>query len=593
MPMFVPAVEASAVPMQQFQAPESKNYAADSAAQAGNILMKQGEFITKVVENYKNDVATAKVKDADNAMSSAFSEILLHPETGFMGKMGKNAVDAQKDTVKAVDDYVAQVSSNMVDPVEQAMFKKAANTRVAAMKQQILGHTLQQAKTWRVQSSGDRMMSAGQEMIASADPSSEAYQKALETFKNESAEKSSLLGLDPASAKIHLQSELTKVHAESVQQLISRNAPITARSYLEDAIKNGEVMPGAVNEIKKHIDTSVDQYLGKNTGDAVFDQRMEEIGGDINKAIPESEMLSDINSSKELSDHAKEIASAKVIGNINRLKAQRSQDAQESSNQLHKIMNHDGSMSEYSQALGYISSLTNVDETTKGNLKEHAMRFYGIREKQSEARSDARIQKHLDSIVRAKDEIDNYTNNKYGKLSFQDAIIKFAPTLGSQAENVARVIEKMNTKMENPKLGYADFNRKLSVMAANKEFQKQLGFDPTSKDADVIQAKNILLEATLDNMAAFGAKGKQISLDQALSMALKEETVKSKIMGFIPSTKKYKAYMIQTLPESEQRQIVENNLRMAVKPVTPGNIEKGLQELRKKRSSNNITDNEE
>ena len=164
------------------------------------------------------------------------------------------------------------------------------------------------------------------------------------------------------------------------------------------------------------------------------------------------------------------------------------------------------------------------------------------------------MQKHITAAFNAGQFIEGYIRGDYGKLSGQDVLQTKGAELGAMTIPVAKVVDKIQTKLENPQLTMAEFNRKLITIYATPEGKDLLGFNPASKDADDVQKKILLLDATLGKMSVSGTKGpgkEVISLDQAILNSLSTMTVPNSFLG-IPYTSKTKDYLISTMTPAQK-----------------------------------------
>lgn len=146
----LPTADATAQPMQQFQAPESKNVAAEQAGQMGTAITTAGGVMTKIAHEFENDLAEAATRERINQLSTSYEELISNPETGYLTKNSKAAVDSYKDTAKSVDDIAQKIGEGAATDLERGMYKKLADKYKLDAKQKIYSHAINQGKVWNV-----------------------------------------------------------------------------------------------------------------------------------------------------------------------------------------------------------------------------------------------------------------------------------------------------------------------------------------------------------------------------------------------------------------------------------------------------------
>ena len=132
MAMILPQVEATAVPLQQFEAPRSENVAAEQGVQQGQAMMKAGSALTKIAQDLQDEIDTATTKEYDNKLADVVRGALYDPEKGYLATSGKNALTARAGVVKGIDDAIREIEPQLWS-LGQPGFKE----RLAALKSRI------------------------------------------------------------------------------------------------------------------------------------------------------------------------------------------------------------------------------------------------------------------------------------------------------------------------------------------------------------------------------------------------------------------------------------------------------------------------
>lgn len=517
----LPTVQVNPEPMTPAAAPETKNFAAAQQTEQGAAITKAGDAVTKMVETYKDDVATAKVKDADNRLVQHLTETLYNPDTGFFAAQGEQAVNGQKDALKSVQDFVKKDSAAMTDPVEQAMYRKVSNARLNDATAKVYAHTMEQGKIWRLSATKSRAELFAQTAINNAEnPESKDYQTAVTSARGEWSDYASKTGMSEDATKLYIQSQESLMHKAAVDQLISRDQAVAAKTYFDNAVKNKQILPGMQDEIRTKVDTEVSRVQGKQTADDVFAKTMKDIT--INDAIPEEKMIKEIEADTGLTTKGKQDAMAKLHDNLAKYAAQKRQGEEAASNQVYGMMTKDADRGQYSQVMKAID-LANVDKQAKFNLKAHADTFYHISEDRQTAKLEEKLKQNVANLGRVLQFENDYASGNLGKMEPKD-VAKYVSQFGASTDDAMRFVRHANDLADNVKVTMEGLKNELRIMKQNPAFKDLKTFpDPDSTDSSAKADMALLQNNVIGLMAASGkaGPGKQMSVQQALATALK------------------------------------------------------------------------
>lgn len=562
----LPTVEASAVPMQKFEAQDTRNYAAEQGQKMGQAITNAGNALDAIVNDYQHNIDTAKTKESDNVLSDRIRGIMLDPDNGYIGTTGKAAVDARSSALKGIDDAIKEIEPTLENDVQRYMFKRAALQRKQSAMQQIDAHALQQGKVYNMGESEARMERFRLDAEANIG-NDEAYTVAKQNMVREASDYAKLAGLGGEQEQKLVLAATTKLHANVVDQLIADDNVKLAKDYYEKYKE--EINPDAYDNIGKKIKDGIAYVDGKTLGKDTFIKFAGKLG--INEEPPVAAMEEYIEK-KGGSEKEKAYALADLKDRVTRFEGARRKVEHEYSNKLHGMMTNDNDRAEYNQVLKAVNQWEDggiINSTVADQYRKAADVYYHISEDRAIAKSAAaqaaHLQKMVDNAVNAQVILQDYASGKYGKMDKNSVLQQFTPQVGNQIFSLAGTIEKMNDKLENPSVTLKDFNNRLKLMYATPEGKKLLGFDPAEKGnaSKVLQ----LFDSTLSVMSAEGKKGpgNQIGLDAALQKSLQDVAVPGKWWG----TNQQKAFEIPALSEGQKRKLAIDRLNAAGWKINP------------------------
>lgn len=575
----LPQASPTAAPMKQFDAPQAKNVAAEQGQQMGAALVNAGNTTTNIMTDIQHNIDTATTKEMDNRLSDVIRSTLHDPEKGYMAQVGKGAIDSRSGAIKNIQDAVEQLQPGLTNDVQKYMFKQAANARINQALGQIDTHAMQQTKVYNMGETEARMEGFRKDAEASIGDKV-LFEQAKTNMLREAQDYAQLAGFGPDQSKKYQLAASTKMNINVIDQLLAGDNAKLAKEYFAEYRK--EIDPDLYDNIGKKVDDAVAHVDGRDFAIKTFTANMPK---DVNDPLAEDKMFKAIETSG-LDANGKKYAHATMQDQISIYSKQKTQFAHAASNQVFGMMTNDGDRGQYNKVLNFINQQTNIDETAKHSLKSAADHFYHISEDRALAKQAAMIDRKIQMAIKAENFVDGYMNGDFGKMTKQQVLGTYGAELGEQVFRAAGIVDKINNKLENPKLTMSQFNQKLQTMYAIPEFKKVLGFDPNSKDAK--DKKMLLLDYTLDALSNTGAKGpgKQVSLDYAISEGLKKIKTQDTLFGIIPfGTKEVEAYRVPTLPESEKRSFVVQRLKQAGKPVNDQTVNQALKILNKTRTT--------
>jgi hypothetical protein len=140
----------SAPKPQAFEAPEYKDYGSQQQMEAGKAALNIGSQMMIVAKDMENTIAEAATRERINTLESSVQEMLMNPESGYLTKLSKDAVDGSKPTLDSLGELDRKLGDGCKSELEKAMYRQHSGRILKAAKERIFGHHINQAKSWNL-----------------------------------------------------------------------------------------------------------------------------------------------------------------------------------------------------------------------------------------------------------------------------------------------------------------------------------------------------------------------------------------------------------------------------------------------------------
>ena len=223
----------------------------------------------KVAVYVQNTIDEAVAKEADNKLADQIRNVIMNPESGYLTTNGKGALDSRKATIEKLTKAQGNVSGILQNDMQRALFDRAARARINGALDRVDSHAMQQVKVYEQAESTARIQSTQIDAINAWGSWNEkdAEGKSHGSFnmhKNAMlGEISSYLegqGFRPGTQayndayKVTSTTELTKIHSNVIENMVSNNLTGQAIEYYKEAKDNGEIDPSAYDRIEGFVE---------------------------------------------------------------------------------------------------------------------------------------------------------------------------------------------------------------------------------------------------------------------------------------------------------------------------------------------------
>jgi GH24 family phage-related lysozyme (muramidase) len=172
--------------------------------------------------------AEAQTKDRDVALSNSLRDLQYNPDSGFLLKEGKTAVDGWADYQKGVDEAILKNGEGLTGEAAR-MYRQSAEARKQSALQGGIVHTAQAKKSWFKTSSESRMESFQQDAFASyGDP--KMVDKNIAAGLAELQTRAELEGWDADTLKVGRENYVSTIRKGVIARMVEQD-PIAAEKY--------------------------------------------------------------------------------------------------------------------------------------------------------------------------------------------------------------------------------------------------------------------------------------------------------------------------------------------------------------------------
>ena len=223
----------------------------------------------KVAIYVQNTIDEAVAKEADNKLADQIRNVIMNPESGYLTTNGKGALDSREATIEKLTKAQGNVSGILQNDMQRALFDRAARARINSALDRVDSHAMQQVKVYEQAESTARIQSTQIDAINAWGSWNEkdAEGKSHGSFnmhKNAMlGEISSYLegqGFRPGTQeyndayKVASTTQLTKIHSNVIENMVSNNLTGQAIEYYKEAKENGEIDPSAYDRIEGFVE---------------------------------------------------------------------------------------------------------------------------------------------------------------------------------------------------------------------------------------------------------------------------------------------------------------------------------------------------
>lgn len=199
-------------------------------------------------------------KNADIQLASKLTNLQMDPQSGYVTKMGKDAVDGYQGYQDSVQQAYQDARASLPNPAAQRMFDTAAVKRVEYSLASGAQHAAQQNKIWQV---GTAEARASTEMNVAANYYNDdtRFGQAVSTIKDEALQQGELQGWSPEMVAAKQQSYVSQAWQQRIMRYAQQD-PVAAQNMYS---ANQEQISAADRpNLEHYLKANVQPVLARN-----------------------------------------------------------------------------------------------------------------------------------------------------------------------------------------------------------------------------------------------------------------------------------------------------------------------------------------
>lgn len=229
--------------------------------------------IAAFAQKIKNDADQVAAMEAENKLIEYQNKFLYDPKDGMIAKKGKDAFNLQNDLNESFAKTNAEIGETLSNPVQRALFEKAAASRRADMDSQTMKYVSTQ-----IQQYDDETTSA--KITAEINNAVNGYQDPELITKSMMRQEQAFIdygnrhGLSPEVVKGKIDEAKSKTHSSIVSRMLANGDDLAAEAYYK---ANADGVLGLQKEsVEKELEFGSTRGKTQRFGDEVMSKGMSE-----------------------------------------------------------------------------------------------------------------------------------------------------------------------------------------------------------------------------------------------------------------------------------------------------------------------------
>lgn len=230
------------------------------AGAMGEEVARLGADVNAIGDQIYEREATAAAKERDTYVSEQIRSLLYDPETGYMGRKGRDAatiradMDAQLQRLE--EEALKGLNKGATEKLEPFLARRLESARLT-MDQ----HAMGARQDWILGASNARVAAAGQDAIFDFSRTEES----LATIRTEIREQSRINGWSPEETEVRLRAAESGVYADQIKRMAPID-PVAALDYLGQ--HRDKLTPNELISLESTLIPQAKRYKGRQAGQA-------------------------------------------------------------------------------------------------------------------------------------------------------------------------------------------------------------------------------------------------------------------------------------------------------------------------------------
>lgn len=213
----------------------------------------------------------ARARELDAQAASRIREIMNNPESGFLVSRGRNTLDSYTDTVKRINDVEQELSSQITNPEQAAMFRRYWLSRRERTLGAVDSHTARERVSWLNDVDETTIREAIDDALANRTNPVEIA-KSLTQIDRTVDLQAARNGWSAEVAKSKKEQVRSALHKGVVDAFQSSGQYLTARQYYE-ALKE-DIDPSVRAGLEKSLKEGVTRQVAQQASDSIMARQL-------------------------------------------------------------------------------------------------------------------------------------------------------------------------------------------------------------------------------------------------------------------------------------------------------------------------------
>jgi hypothetical protein len=229
--------------------------------------------IAAFAQKIKNDADQVAAMEAENKLIEYQNKFLYDPKDGMIAKKGKDAFNLQNDLNESFAKTNAEIGETLSNPVQRALFEKAAAGRRADMDSQTMKYVSTQIQQYDDETTSAKITAEMNNAVNGyQDP--ELITKSMMRQEQAFVDYGNRHGLSPEVVKGKIDEAKSKTHSSIVSRMLANGDDLAAEAYYK---ANADGVLGLQKEsVEKELEFGSTRGKSQRFGDEVMGKGMSE-----------------------------------------------------------------------------------------------------------------------------------------------------------------------------------------------------------------------------------------------------------------------------------------------------------------------------
>lgn len=266
-------VAANGLPMARMDAPQFQDYASRQTQQAGEGMQRAGSAISALAIDAQNEANVTVAKDIDAQLTADVNNLLYHPETGFMGKQGKDVLEGYDQTAASLTELRKKTIDGIKNPQVKKIVDHTTNFRLENAFKSMDIHSGGEIRKYKIQVSDSRAKVVIHDAVLSYSDD-ERFYGAIHVAQDEARQQGKMQGWDDTTVRMLEQSYTNLGHRMRYEAWALKDPLSAFQNYMQNAERMDPLVRDDVGrKLFQHAAPAIAEQINILGGSGVVSQQ--------------------------------------------------------------------------------------------------------------------------------------------------------------------------------------------------------------------------------------------------------------------------------------------------------------------------------